>query len=69
MAAINAAITATLGVAVLMGLDPELSGAIGLALAAWIFVGALLFVRSKVASPLTQENLQKELAEAQAKGV
>jgi len=67
MAAINAAIASTLGVLTITGvLEPEVAGAIGAALGAWILVGSF-FVRSRVASPLTVANLEGELAKAKAK--
>lgn len=66
--AINTAIGLTIAVAVALGMDAELGVALSAALAAWVLVGNLWLVRPKVASPLTQENLQKELAEAKAKG-
>ena len=70
MAAINGAIASTLGVLTITDvISADVAGGIGAALGAWILVGALLFVRPNVASPLTQENLAKELAEAQAKAV
>lgn len=70
IALVNAAIAATLGILTITEvLDPEIAGAIGVALAAWIAVAAEFIVRPRVASPLTQENLQKELAEAKAAGV
>lgn len=68
MAAINAAIASTLGILTITGaLDEKVAGSIGAALGAWILVGSILFVRTKVASPLTVANLTAELEEAKAK--
>lgn len=63
---LNAAITATLGVVILVGLDPQIGGALGVALAAWVaFAGEL--IRSKV-TPLAAPKLtpsQYDLLEIQ----
>lgn len=67
MAALNAAIGATIGILTLTEvISPEVGGAIATALGAWVLVGAILFVRPNVASPLTQENLAAELEKAKA---
>lgn len=47
VAALNAAITATLGILLFVGVDPTLVGALTLAATAWIAVGAA-FVRARV---------------------
>lgn len=68
MAAVNAAISSTLGVLTITGvLDEKVAGGVGVALAAWILVAAMLITRPRVASPLTQANLQAELDIANAK--
>jgi hypothetical protein len=67
MAALNAAIGSTIGILTLTEvISPEVGGAIATALAAWILVGAIVFVRPNVASPLTQKNLAAELEKAKA---
>ena len=49
MAAINAAIGATVGVLTITGaLSPEVGGSLATALGAWVLVGSFFFVRSKV---------------------
>lgn len=47
VAALNAAVTATLAVLLFFGVDPELVGALTLAVVAWIAVGAAI-VRARV---------------------
>lgn len=55
MGAINAAITATLGVLTITEvLSPEVAGAVGVALAAWILVAATFITRPKVVGPAAQ---------------
>jgi hypothetical protein len=64
--AINVALSATM--AVLIGAEvvsPELGALLLAAVTAWMAV-AIWIVRSRVASPLTQENLAAELAKAKA---
>ena len=52
MGAINAAISATLGVLTITGvLSPEVAGSIGVALGAWILVAAALITRKQVIGP------------------
>lgn len=70
MGAINAAITATLGVLTITEvLSPEVAGAVGVALAAWIMVAAVLITRPKVIGPVTAADpaVAKAVAAVQAK--
>lgn len=70
MGAINAAITATLGVLTITEvLDPEVAGAVGVALAAWILVAALLITRRQVIGPVTAADpgVAKAVAAVEAK--
>ena len=56
MAAINAAISSTIGILTLAQvIEPEVGGAIAAALGAWILVGSLLITRRQVTPNETAE--------------
>jgi hypothetical protein len=61
MAALNAAIGSTVGILTLTEVfSPEVGGAIATALAAWILVGALIFVRPNVTPNAVSEAAVQE---------